>query len=301
MQVTDATFQRDVLDAPQAVLVDFWASWCPPCKMMEPLVERLREEYSGRAQVVGLNIDRNPQTAAKYGIGSVPTFAVFVDGQLHSQRTGASTESQLRCLIETAIELANATDTTATNSITIVSGLPRSGTSMMMRMLEAGGLEALTDGVRSADEDNPHGYYEFEAVKTTRDNPSWLKQARSKVVKMVYSLLRDLPADYEYRVLFMRRHMVEILASQRRMLERNGKPLDCPDEQMTRMFEHDLQTFEKWIATQPNFSVLDVSLNELLANPSEQIVRINTFLDNKLDTTAMDSVIDTSLYRQRVA
>lgn len=89
--------------------------------------------------------------------------------------------------------------------ITIVSGLPRSGTSMMMKMLEQGGLPVVTDRLRTADDDNPNGYYEFEPVKKTRDDPSWLPDARGKVVKMVYSLLRDLPADFKYRVVFMRR------------------------------------------------------------------------------------------------
>src|SRR5690242_7444054 len=100
----------------------------------------------------------------------------------------------------------------------IVSGLPRSGTSMMMRMLEHGGIPVLTDRVRTADDDNPNGYYEFEAVKQTRKDPSWLAGREGKAVKMVYRLLYDLPADRNYRVLFMRRKLEEVLASQRTML-----------------------------------------------------------------------------------
>ena len=100
---------------------------------------------------------------------------------------------------------------TATSQfLTIVSGLPRSGTSMMMRMLDQGGLPAIIDGVRTADDDNPAGYYEFEAVKQTKEDPSWLENSEGKVVKMVYRLLYDLPTDRTYRVVFMRRKMEEL-------------------------------------------------------------------------------------------
>ena len=105
----------------------------------------------------------------------------------------------------------------------IVSGLPRSGTSMMMQMLEAGGMEVLTDGIRQANEDNPRGYYEFERVKQIKEDPGWLEEAQGKVVKMVSMLLFDLPAGYRYRIVFMRREMREILTSQRVMLERLGQ------------------------------------------------------------------------------
>ena len=97
--------------------------------------------------------------------------------------------------------------------ITIVSGLPRSGTSLMMQMLEAGGMPVLTDGIRDADEDNPRGYYELEAVKRTKDDPAWLHGAPGKVVKMIYLLLYDLPTTYNYRIIFMRRPLSEVVAS----------------------------------------------------------------------------------------
>ena len=107
--------------------------------------------------------------------------------------------------------------------VTIVSGLPRSGTSLMMRMLESGGIPVLIDGVRDADEDNPQGYYEYEPVKKTKEDTTWLQQASGKAVKMVYQLLYDLPPHYQYRVVFMRRRMSEVLASQKIMLNRRGK------------------------------------------------------------------------------
>lgn len=101
--------------------------------------------------------------------------------------------------------------------ITIVSGLPRSGTSMMMSMLEAGGMDVLTDGIRGADEDNPRGYYEFERVKQIEHDKGWLSDARGKAVKMVAALLKYLPPEYQYQVVFVRRNMDEVLASQRRI------------------------------------------------------------------------------------
>ena len=110
------------------------------------------------------------------------------------------------------------------NPITIVSGLPRSGTSMMMGMLEAGGMAVLTDHVRTADEDNPRGYYEFERVKQIEHDQAWLPEAHGKVVKMIAALLKHLPPGYRYKIIFLQRHLEEVLASQRRMLVRRGSP-----------------------------------------------------------------------------
>src|SRR5437899_574640 len=112
------------------------------------------------------------------------------------------------------------------NTVTIVSGLPRSGTSMMMKMLEAGGMEPLTDHVRTADEDNPKGYYEFERVKDLEKDQTWLEDAKGRYVKVISMLLKHLPAGYTYKVIFMRRTMEEILASQRKMLVRRGESPD---------------------------------------------------------------------------
>ena len=122
--------------------------------------------------------------------------------------------------------------------VIIVSGLPRSGTSMMMQMLEAGGIEILSDGERQADDDNPKGYYELEAVKKTKDDASWVETATGKAVKMISQLMLDLPLDREYRVIFMRRDLQEILASQAKMLARRGggKSADIDDGQMVKLF-----------------------------------------------------------------
>jgi len=185
-------------------------------------------------------------------------------------------------------------------TIAIVSGLPRSGTSMMMKMLEAGGLETLTDNVREADKDNPKGYYEFERVKKLEQDKAWLENAEGRVVKIISQLLRHLPANYVYKVVFMRREMEEILASQRRMLVRRGETTDkIPDEKLASLFRQHVQRIEDWLAEQPNFEVLYVSYNRVLEAPQDEARRIAAFFDGSLDVRAMTLVVDPNLYRQR--
>lgn len=184
--------------------------------------------------------------------------------------------------------------------ITIVSGLPRSGTSMMMQVIEAGGVPALTDNLRTRDEDNPQGYYEFEPVKKTKEDPSWVPGARGKVVKMVYRLLYDLPGDYEYRVIFMRRNIDEVLASQKIMLQRSGKQgAAISDERLKELFVGELEKFEHWIATRKNFSILSVDYSDMVASPETQCKRINEFLGGVLDGDRAAAAVDPSLYRNR--
>jgi len=185
--------------------------------------------------------------------------------------------------------------------ITIVSGLPRSGTSMMMQALEAGGISVLTDNIRKKDEDNPEGYYEFELVKKTKDDPSWVSGARGKVVKMVYVLLYDLPEEYEYRVIFMRRNIDEVLASQKIMLKRLGtQGAKVSDEKLAELFRAQLDKFDRWIAAQKNFSILSVNYKNMITSPKAQCERINKFLGGVLDTEASTAVVNPSLYRNKV-
>ncbi|MBN1456870.1 MAG: hypothetical protein JW912_03355 [Sedimentisphaerales bacterium] len=184
--------------------------------------------------------------------------------------------------------------------ITIVSGVPRSGTSMMMQVLEAGGIKPLTDNIRTADEDNPKGYYEFEKVKKTKDDSSWLNDAEGLVVKMIYRLIYDLPLDRQYRVVFMRRDLDETLASQKKMLERGGnKGASLSDEQIANAFKKQLAQFDEWIAGKDCFSVLDVNYKEVINDPQTQCSRINEFLGGSLDIEKMAAVVDPSLYRNR--
>ncbi|MCK5185623.1 MAG: sulfotransferase family protein [Deltaproteobacteria bacterium] len=184
--------------------------------------------------------------------------------------------------------------------ITIVSGLPRSGTSMMMQAIEAGGIPALTDNIRKKDEDNPKGYYEFELAKKTKDDPSWVPGARGKVVKMVYALLYDLPGEYEYCVIFMRRNINEVLASQKIMLQRSGKQgASISDEKLAELFKAQLEKFDHWIKTRKNFSILPVDYKDMITSPKVQCERINKFLGGVLDIDASVAAVDPSLYRNR--
>ncbi len=187
-------------------------------------------------------------------------------------------------------------------AIILVSGLPRSGTSMMMKMLEAGGLEPLIDNIRKADEDNPKGYYELEQVKELdkSDDKTWLVEAQGKVIKIISQLLRDLPDTHQYKILFMRRKMAEILASQKQMLIRRGEPTDrISDKELTGLFSKHLVSTEKWLHDQPNFDVYYVPYNKVLVDPAVYVQQINTFLGGELNTDAMLAVVDKSLHRQR--
>jgi len=185
-------------------------------------------------------------------------------------------------------------------SVIIVAGLPRSGTSMMMRILEAGGVPALTDGVREADVSNPRGYYEFEPVKRTKTDPSWLSSAPGKAVKMVYRLLYDLPPNYNYRVLLMQRTLMEVLSSQRAMLQHQQNDDAVEDAKMVDIYRRELANLDTWFQKQVNFSKLDVNYNELVKTPGPQVARIAEFLGMDLDQSAMVGVVDIKLYRNRV-
>ncbi len=185
--------------------------------------------------------------------------------------------------------------------VTIVSGLPRSGTSMMMMMVEAAGLTPLIDGVRTADDDNPKGYYEFERVKKIKEDTAWLEDAKGKVVKMISQLLLDLPEGYAYRIIFMRRAIGEILASQKQMLVRRGtfKEDGVGDDQMGEMLCKHVDMVLSKVAGMADAELIEVDYNALLTGETESIGRINTLLGGDLNTNAMAAVIDKSLYRQR--
>jgi len=187
--------------------------------------------------------------------------------------------------------------------IIIVSGLPRSGTSMMMKMLEAGGIPPLTDAIRGADDDNPQGYYEFERVnQLDMGGTTWLADTQGKAVKVISALLKHLPGEYDYRIIFMRRHMPEILASQRKMLVHRGENAnDMDDGKMAALFEKHLQSTLHWIDSQPNVSALYIHYSDMLADPRLQIKKINQFLPQALDEEAMAVVVDPNLYRNRAA
>jgi hypothetical protein len=184
--------------------------------------------------------------------------------------------------------------------ITLVSGLPRSGTSMMMKVLEAGGMEIFTDNQRTADEDNPKGYYELEQVKALKDGDvSWVKDAPGKAVKVISSLLEYLPSTYKYKIIFMRREIAEILASQKQMLIRRGEASDGDDRKMEEHFQEHLKRVRVWLANQPNMEVLYVDYNALMADPDPEIKAVAEFLDLTNNLDAMQAIPDKKLYRQK--
>jgi len=186
-----------------------------------------------------------------------------------------------------------------TSEITIVSGIPRSGTSLMMKMLDAGGMPIVTDHIRKADIDNPEGYYEFEKVKKIRQDISWLKDTRGKAFKMVSMLLLDLPPGETYKIIFMERTLTEVIASQNRMLERKKIPSDSNDSDTAHMFEIHLKKVRQWIASQKNISFISINYNKLISSPDDEIARVAEFLGVPLDKNKMARAVNPDLYRNR--
>jgi hypothetical protein len=184
---------------------------------------------------------------------------------------------------------------------TIVSGVPRSGTSLAMHMLEVGGIPALTDGKRVPDEHNPHGYFEYEAVKRLVEDSSWLTSlARGKSLKVIYRLLQHLPSNVDYRVLFMERDLREAVASQRTMLEARGDPAASqPEAKLVGAISSELLAIKAWMEKQPNIRVLTVPYGALLDDPIDWASAISEFLGGGLDVAAMCAVVDARLYRHR--
>jgi len=185
--------------------------------------------------------------------------------------------------------------------IIVVSGLPRSGTSMMMKMLEAGGEPILTDNLRGADANNPNGYYEFERVKQLTDGDfDWIPEAGGKVVKIVTGLVMNLPSSQKYKVIFMQRAMKEVLSSQKKMLGRLGQQDDkVEDDKMKKIYQEHLKQVNAWIAKQPNIEVLYVNYNTMLGNPFDSLTKVNEFLGGEMDVNVMAGVINKELYRER--
>jgi hypothetical protein len=182
----------------------------------------------------------------------------------------------------------------------IVSGLPRSGTSMMMRMLAAGGLPVLADERREADSDNPRGYFELEAVKGSAADASWVQQAPGKAVKVISYLLRSLPPALDYRVVFMRRALDQVVRSQRVMLERLGAPVEQSDEEARSSLAEHVVDVESWLETAGHIRRLGVSYERVLGEPRPMAERIARFLgrDLDLDLDAMVRAVEPALQRQ---
>jgi hypothetical protein len=187
------------------------------------------------------------------------------------------------------------------NFVGIVAGLPRSGTSMMMRMLEAGGMPVLTDNLRTADVDNPNGYYEFEQVK--RPDQGWVDEAEGRFVKMVYKLIYKLPDHKRYKIVFMARNLDEVLRSQAAMLQRltrGGHETDPAAEgQIKKIFAGELDHFFRFVASKPNMSLIRIDYGDVLNDRSATLARLPAFLGRDLDVAKMAEVCDPALHRQR--
>jgi predicted ATPase len=189
--------------------------------------------------------------------------------------------------------------------ITIVSGLPRSGTSLMMQMLEAGGMAVLSDGERQPDKDNPKGYLEWERVKQLKKDASVIAEAEGKVVKVISEFVQSLPAGHEYRIVFMQRPLPEVLKSQDEMLRRRGNADSIASSSaetyaIEEFFQKHLLEMNKWVAGQENMKMLRVHYHRVLREPRTVAEEVAVFLQVPLDIDAMVKQVDGSLYRNRM-
>lgn len=186
--------------------------------------------------------------------------------------------------------------------VIVVSGLPRSGTSMLMNMLAAGGVSAFVDNQRQADVDNLKGYFEYERVKGLESDPdrSWLRQVRGQAIKVVSHLLRYLPPDNRYFVLLARRDLTEVLTSQNLMLERLKQANPVADDKARRHYEQHLRGVRSLVGVRSNFRLLEVPYAEVVAGADAWSRKISAFVGRDLDCARMAAVVDASLYRNRV-
>ncbi|MBW1843813.1 MAG: sulfotransferase domain-containing protein [Deltaproteobacteria bacterium] len=186
--------------------------------------------------------------------------------------------------------------------IVVVSGLPRSGTSMLMKMLDAGGMEIMTDSERTADIDNPKGYFEYERVKDLEkeSDKSYVREGRGKVLKVISFLIKDLPDDNDYRVIFMRRNLDEVLASQNKMIQRLGtEDSTAAEEAMKEAYRNDIVRTRLLCKNRPNFELVEINYKNTVEDPVATAHSVNAFVGGHLDETAMREAVDSSLYRNR--
>jgi predicted AlkP superfamily phosphohydrolase/phosphomutase/tetratricopeptide (TPR) repeat protein len=183
--------------------------------------------------------------------------------------------------------------------VTIVAGLPRAGTSLVMQMLAAGGLAALTDGRRAADENNPRGYFEFEKVKLLPGDASWLPEARGKVVKIIAQLLRGLPDNHNYQIVFVERDLDEVLDSQAAMLARAAAPAAADRAALREAYARQLAGITTWLAGRANMDILYLRHAELVHDSLNTAGKLNQFFGNRLNVAAMAAVVTPALHRNR--
>lgn len=184
--------------------------------------------------------------------------------------------------------------------ITIVSGLPRSGTSLMMQMLQAGGMSLIMDDKREADIHNPRGYFEFERVKTLEADNTWMDISHGKCIKILFHLLKYLPPQFYYKVLFMDRDLNEVIKSQDKVLKEKYSIGSRTDKSLKEMFENELINVHKWLKGQENISYLIIDYKDIIETPLQEAIKIESFLDLPLNKQQMTKVVDPSLYRNKL-
>ena len=186
--------------------------------------------------------------------------------------------------------------------IVVVSGLPRSGTSMLMKMLESGGMEILSDSERAADIDNPKGYFEYERIKDLEkeNDKSYVREGRGKVLKVISFLIKDLPDDNDYSVIFMRRDLDEVLASQNKMIHRLGTTdTTATEAAMKEAYRNDIVRTRLLCRSRPNFELIEIGYKPTIEDPAATARSVNTFVGGHLNEAAMREAVDGSLYRNR--
>jgi hypothetical protein len=186
--------------------------------------------------------------------------------------------------------------------VIVVSGLPRSGTSMAMQMLAAAGVPVVTDGIRRAGEDNPKGYFEDERVKELHkenEDRRWIRDARGKAIKIISFLLKDLPKTNNYKVVFMKRALPEVLASQKKMLERRNEADESGDERMLELWDSHLWRVSYLLKHGSQFETLEIAYSDVIEDPLREARRIRDFLELKANPETMAAAVDESLYRNR--
>ncbi|MEM6560134.1 MAG: sulfotransferase family protein [Planctomycetota bacterium] len=171
---------------------------------------------------------------------------------------------------------------------------------MMMQLLAAGGIPPLTDEQRTADDDNPRGYFELESVKQIAKDASFLDGAPGHAVKLIHALITKLPERHPYRVVFMRRPIDEVLASQAKMLARTGKKgASLPPDKLRVIFEKQVTDTLAALAKRDDVELLEVDYPSVIADPPKAVDALNAFLGGELDRDAMLAVIDPELYRNK--
>jgi tetratricopeptide (TPR) repeat protein len=182
------------------------------------------------------------------------------------------------------------------NQVTIVSGLPRSGTSLMMQMLDKGGVDILQDQLREADISNPKGYYEYKPVMSLYKDNTWLSKGQDKAVKVVAPLLKYLDSTLRYKIIFMRRDLNEIIQSQQKMIGKSEQEFPVT---LYNKYQKLLANVTLWDKSEPGVEILYVNYTDVLENPASELARIEKFLGVAVNKQEMINCVDVSLYRNR--